>query len=62
MQANIKTVTIQEGGFIELTQNYLARLGAQIGDYLEIEEVGHRCVRLYKAKPPDEDHNNTSRS
>jgi len=57
-----KIVTIQEGGFVELSQDDLTRLGAKIGDYLNVEEVGYRCIRLYKTELLEEDENIASPS
>jgi hypothetical protein len=51
MKNGAKRVTVGKGGFVPLSQEELTRLNVRIGDYLNVEEVGDRCIRLTKAKP-----------
>jgi hypothetical protein len=55
MPKTVKLVTVEKGGLVRLSQDELTRLNVNVGDYLNVEEVGDRCLHFYKAEPPEQD-------
>lgn len=55
MERTPELVTIEEGGFIRLPQDIMTRLKVNVGDYLNVDDAGYRCLRFTKAESPKPD-------
>jgi antitoxin component of MazEF toxin-antitoxin module len=55
MKRTAEPITIEKGGFIRLPQELLTRLKVDVGDYLNVEDAGDRCLRVTKSESPEPD-------